>query len=65
MKLFMKTCYKCKTPVKVATSVKEGVSLNCLRCAKCGEEYESYRDGYCPDCEADEDTKSLEERLKI
>ena len=29
-------------------------------CAKCGDEYQSYRDGYCEDCEADDDTKSLE-----
>lgn len=39
MKPFMKTCYKCKTNVKVAACVKEGISLNCLRCPKCGEEY--------------------------
>lgn len=32
-------------------------------CQKCGEEYESYRDGYCEDCEADDDIKSLEDRL--
>ena len=32
-------------------------------CGKCGEQYETYRDGYCPDCEADDDTKSLEERF--
>lgn len=34
-------------------------------CAKCGEEYMSYRDGYCEDCEADDDVKSLEDRLNI
>ncbi len=35
----MKTCYKCKTNVKVATCVKEGIELNCLQCPKCKEEY--------------------------
>ena len=39
MKKFMKICYKCGTGVKVAKCVKEGVSLNCLKCPKCGEEY--------------------------
>lgn len=39
MKKFMKTCYKCGTAVKVAKCVKEGVTLNCLKCFKCGEEY--------------------------
>ncbi len=39
MKLFMKTCYKCKAPVKEAMCIKEDISLNCLRCTKCGEEY--------------------------
>ena len=28
-------------------------------CAKCGEEYQSYRDGYCQDCEIEEETKQL------
>ena len=28
-------------------------------CAKCGDEYQSYRDGYCPECEAEEDRKLL------
>ena len=36
---FMKTCYKCGTDVKIAKSTKEGVTLNCLKCPKCGEEY--------------------------
>lgn len=35
----MKTCYKCNNDVKIAKCVKEGISLNCLRCSKCGEEY--------------------------
>ena len=39
MKKFMKTCYKCGTDVKVAKCIKEGVSLNCLKCPKCSEEY--------------------------
>lgn len=26
-------------------------------CAKCGEEYTSYRDGYCQDCEVEEESK--------
>lgn len=39
MKQFMKTCYKCKVDVKVAQCLKEGISLNCLRCPRCGEEY--------------------------
>jgi len=39
MKKFMKTCYKCGTDVKVAECLKEGVTLDCLKCPKCGEEY--------------------------
>ena len=39
MKKFMKTCYKCGTDVKVTKCVKEGVTLNCLKCPKCNEEY--------------------------
>ena len=39
MKKFMKTCYKCGTDVKTAKCIKEGVSLDCLRCPECGEEY--------------------------
>ncbi|MBS3098417.1 AbrB/MazE/SpoVT family DNA-binding domain-containing protein [Candidatus Woesearchaeota archaeon] len=39
MKKFMKTCYKCKTNVKEATVVKDGIKLKCLKCPKCGEEY--------------------------
>ena len=39
MKKFMKTCYKCGIDVKVSKCVKEGISLNCLKCPKCGEEY--------------------------
>lgn len=35
----MKTCYKCGTDVKTAKCIKENVTLNCLRCPKCGEEY--------------------------
>lgn len=39
MKKFMETCYKCKTNVKIDKCVKEGITLNCLKCPKCGEEY--------------------------
>ena len=39
MKKFMKECYKCKEKVKIAKCVKEGITLNCLKCPKCGEEY--------------------------
>jgi len=39
MKKFMKVCYKCGTDVKIAKTVKEGVTLDCLKCPKCGEEY--------------------------
>jgi hypothetical protein len=39
MKKFMKTCFKCGTNVKAAKCIKEGVSLNCLKCPKCDEEY--------------------------
>ena len=39
MKKFMKTCYKCGKNVKIAKCVKEGVTLDCLKCPKCGEEY--------------------------
>ncbi len=35
----MKTCYKCKEKLKVATIIREGIKLNCMRCSKCGEEY--------------------------
>ena len=35
----MKTCYTCSTDVKIATCVKEGIELNCLKCPTCGEEY--------------------------
>lgn len=30
-----------------------------LICSKCGIEYQSYRDGYCQDCEVEEERKSL------
>jgi hypothetical protein len=39
MKQFMKKCYKCNSEVKVSKCVKEGITLNCLKCPKCGEEY--------------------------
>jgi hypothetical protein len=39
MKKFMKTCYKCGTEVRAAKCVKENISLDCLKCPKCGEEY--------------------------
>ena len=35
----MKTCYKCGTSVKTAKCIKEGITLDCLKCPKCGEEY--------------------------
>ena len=35
----MEKCYKCGTAVKVSKCIKEGISLNCLKCAECGEEY--------------------------
>lgn len=35
----MKTCYKCGTDVKITKCVKEGATLDCLKCPKCGEEY--------------------------
>lgn len=39
MKKFMKTCYKCGTNVKAAKCIKEDITLNCMKCPKCGEEY--------------------------
>lgn len=39
MKKFMKACYKCKSDVKATKCIKEGISLDCLQCQKCGEEY--------------------------
>lgn len=39
MERFMKKCYKCNTDVKPAKCVKDGISLKCMRCQKCGEEY--------------------------
>ena len=36
---FMKTCYKCGVDVKKTSITKEGITLNCLKCPKCGEEY--------------------------
>ncbi len=39
MKPFMNTCYKCKSPVKTATCVKENIKLECMRCTSCKEEY--------------------------
>ena len=35
----MKTCYKCNAAVKVAQCVKEGITLHCLQCSQCGEQY--------------------------
>lgn len=35
----MKKCYKCGSKVKIAKCIKEGISLNCLKCQKCGEEF--------------------------
>ena len=39
MKKFIKNCYKCGSNVKIAKCIKEGITLNCLKCPKCGEEY--------------------------
>ncbi len=39
MKKFMDTCYKCKSKVVATKCVKEGITLECLRCPSCGEEY--------------------------
>ncbi|HLC63611.1 MAG TPA: AbrB/MazE/SpoVT family DNA-binding domain-containing protein [Candidatus Nanoarchaeia archaeon] len=39
MKKFMETCYKCKSAVKPSQCIKEGITLNCLKCSRCGEEY--------------------------
>ena len=39
MKSFMKTCYKCGADVKNAKCIKEGISLECMKCFNCGEEY--------------------------
>lgn len=39
MKKFMEKCYKCRTNVITSKCVKEGITLNCLKCPKCGEEY--------------------------
>lgn len=35
----MSTCYKCNSKLKIATTTKEDIELNCLRCPKCKEEY--------------------------
>ena len=35
----MQQCYKCNSDVIVATCLKEGIELECLRCLKCSEEY--------------------------
>jgi len=34
----MKTCYKCGSSVNLVEVVKEGVTLKCFKCSKCGEE---------------------------
>ena len=44
MKKFLKTCYKCATEVREARVIKEGVTLSCLRCPQCGEEYFTSRE---------------------
>lgn len=44
MEQFMKTCYKCKKDVRPAKVIKEGVTLNCLQCRQCGEEYFTSRE---------------------
>ena len=35
----MKECYKCGTDIEISKCIKEGITLNCLKCPKCGEEY--------------------------
>ena len=35
----MKTCYKCGSNVKSSKCIKDGISLDCMRCSDCGEEY--------------------------
>ena len=35
----MKECYKCGNDVKISKCIKEGITLNCLKCPKCEEEY--------------------------
>lgn len=35
----MDTCYKCNAKVNISRSVKEGISLNCMKCQNCREEY--------------------------
>jgi len=39
MKKFMETCYKCKSKVKLAKTIKDEVELECVKCENCGEEY--------------------------
>lgn len=39
MKKFMQTCYKCGDNVKKSRCIKEGISLECLKCTKCGREF--------------------------
>ena len=39
MKKFMKTCYKFGAKVQIGKRVKEGITLDCLKCPKCGEVY--------------------------
>lgn len=35
----MKVCYNCGADVHVSNCIKEGISLSCLKCPNCGEEY--------------------------
>jgi hypothetical protein len=38
MKKLMNICYKCGSSVKLAKCKKEGITLDCMKCLKCGEE---------------------------
>ena len=44
MKKFMKKCYQCGSNVQARKCIKEGVTLDCLKCPKCGEEYFTSRE---------------------
>ncbi|MEK6858210.1 MAG: AbrB/MazE/SpoVT family DNA-binding domain-containing protein [Nanoarchaeota archaeon] len=39
MTKFLKKCYKCNVEVKEFKAVKDNITLNCLKCPKCNEEF--------------------------
>lgn len=39
MTKFTKKCYKCNVEVKESKTVKDNITLNCLKCPKCNEEF--------------------------